>query len=199
MNDPKGGTYTMGECEHYAVFMATLSRPAAEALYWSLFLTVLCLLFSTSWRYGRLMERIENMHVEDRDRRHLVYRCFWFTLFWGAMSLIIAVIEAFVLLALQFCDEEPLTSLYWSTWTVLQVGAVVAIFGISLHVRHMIKGRRPPPWALALGTPVLVVAGLGHYFQGKIKRKAQKMVESRSRSHSRPPRGRARDEPLSEV
>lgn len=189
----------MGECEQYAVFMSKLPRPAAEALYWTFFVIVLCLLFSTSWRYGRVMERIEHMPVEDPARHNLVYRCFYFALFWGVASLVIAVLEAFVLLALQFCDQEPLTSLYWSTWTVLQVGAVVAIFGISLHVRHMIKGRRHPPWALALGTPVLVVAGLGHYFQGKIKRKAQKIARSKSRSCSRSPRGRSHEEPLSEV
>ncbi|CAN8098815.1 unnamed protein product [Discula destructiva] len=119
----------------------------------------------------------------------------------GLFSLLLAILECFVLLALQFCDQEPLASLYWSTWTVLQVGAVVAIFGIALHTRHMVKGRRHPPWALALGTPVLVVAGLGHYFQGKIRRGTRKIAAS-SRSRSRHSRGRSRrvkEEPLSEA
>lgn len=186
------------QCVYYGSFMHKLPRPASEALYWTFFVTVLGLLFSTSWRYGRIMERIEGMRVGDWERQHLIYRCFYITLFSGFISTLIVILEAFVLLTLQFCDDEPLTSLYWSTWTVLQVGAVVAIFGITLHVRHMIKGRRHPPWALALGTPVLVVAGLGHYFQGKLKKKARDMKE-RSRSRSRDPRGRSRDEPLSEV
>lgn len=186
------------QCAHYGSFLHTLSRPAAESMYWIFFVSVLGTLFSASWRYGRVMERIEGMRVGDWERQHLIYRCFYITLISGFLSLIIAILEAFVLLTLQFCDGEPLSSLYWSTWTVLQVGAVVAIFGICLHVRHMIKGRRHPPWALALGTPVLVVAGLGHYFQGKLKKKANDIRE-RSRSRSRDPRGRSRGEPLSEV
>lgn len=177
--------------------MHELSRPSAEALYWCLFLFVLGLLFTTSWKYGRVMESIEHMRVGDWQRQSLIYRCFYTAMISGLVSLVAAVIEAFALLTLQFCDEEPLSSLYWSTWTVLQVGGVVAIFGISLHVRHMIKGTRHPPWALALGTPVLVVAGLGHYFQGKLKRKTRSITRSRSRS--RRPRGRAHEEPLSEV
>lgn len=186
------------QCDYYGTFLTELSRPAAEALFWTFFLLVLCALFSTSWRYGRVMERIEHMKVGEPTRQLVIYRCFYTTLFFGLVCLFIIIFEALVLLSLQFCDQEPLASLYWSAWVVLQVGAVVAIFGITLHVRHMIKGRKHPPWALALGTPVLVVAGLGHYFQGKLKSKA-KDYKTRSRSRSRKPRGRARDEPLSEV
>ncbi|KAF3769125.1 hypothetical protein M406DRAFT_249597 [Cryphonectria parasitica EP155] len=188
------------QCEYYGSFMHHLSRPEAEAMYWCLFFLVLCLLFSASWYYGRVMERIEHMRVSDTRRKQLIHWCFYKTLACSFVSLVAAILEVFVLLTLQFCDHEPLASLYWSNWTVLQVGAVVAMFGICLHVRHMIKGRRHPPWALALGTPVLVVAGLGHYFQGKVKSKAKSVGRNlRSRSHSRRPRGRSRDEPLSKM
>lgn len=194
--------YSEEQCAHYAKFMHTLERPAAEALYWTFFAVVLLSLFAASWRYGRVMERVEHMRPGDWERQYLIYRCFYVSIAFGVVGLVITILEAFVLLALQFCDEEPLASLYWSTWTVLQVGAVVAMFGITLHVRHMIKGRRHPPWALALGTPVLVVAGLGHYFQGKLKKKANDIKSNRSirsRSRSRDPRGRSMDGPLSEV
>lgn len=145
------------------------------------------------------MERIEPMKVGEARRQLVIYRCFYTSMLFGLVSLFLIVFEALDLLALQFCDLEPLASLYWSAWLSLQVGSVVAIFGITLHVRHMIKERKHPPWALALGTPVLVVAGLGHYFQGKLKRTAQD-IKTLSRSRSRQPsRGRARDEPLSEM
>lgn len=181
--------------------MHNLHRPQAEAMYWTFFVAVLFLLFAASWRFGRVVERNEGLTVGDPLRQARIYRCFFISLAAGVVSLVIAILECFILLTLQFCDGEPLASLYWSTWTVLQVGAVVAIFGITLHTRHMIKGRRHPPWALALGTPVLVVAGLGHYFQGKIRRGTKK-IASRSRSRSRHHRGRRRlkdDQPLSEA
>lgn len=195
----KANTTKATQCEYYGSFMHELSRPKAEAMYWILFIFVLCLLFSSSWYYGRVMERIENMTVGDAKRQRLIYNCFYKTLICGGLALITAILEAFDLLTLQFCDQEPLASLYWSTWTVLQVGAVVAIFGISLHVRHMIKGSRPPPWALALGTPVLVVAGLGHYFQGKVKRRVRSVSQNlKSRSRSSEPTGKANQRPLGE-
>lgn len=46
------------------------------------------------------------------------------------------VIEVFTLLALQFCDGEDLMSLYWSTWTMLQLGAEIAILGVVLALFH---------------------------------------------------------------
>lgn len=191
-------------CEHYGSFMHEVQRPYAEAMFWVFFVTVLFILFAASWRFGRVVERNEGVRVDDPARQARVYKCFYISMVAGVISLIIIIMECFVLLALQFCDNEPLSSLYWSVWTVLQVGAVVAVFGISLHTRHMIKGRKHPPWALALGTPVLVVAGLGHYFQGKIRRGTKKIAASasRSRSRSRHQRGRTRvkyDQSLSEA
>lgn len=124
-----------------------------------------------------MMEKIEGMSTDNLKRQRLLQKGFWAAIIGGLIACIFGVLAAFTLLTLQFCDNEPLASLYWSTWTVLVVGGIVAIFGIGLHIRHLIKSSRLPPWALALGTPVLVVAGLGHYFQGKLTRKARSMVE----------------------
>lgn len=164
-------------CQHYGRFMSTLNRPQAEGLYWTFFSMVVLLLFGCSWNYGRMMEKIEHMSTANPQRQRLLRRGFWLAIVGGLIACTVGIMAAFTLLTLQFCDGEPLSSLYWSTWTVLVVGGIVAIFGISLHIRHLIKSRRPPPWALALGTPVLVVAGLGHYFQGKLSRKARRIVE----------------------
>lgn len=131
------------------------------------------------------MEKIEHLKTENERRQRLLRRGFTISFAGGLIGCVFGVLAAFTLLTLQFCDEEPLASLYWSTWTVLVVGGIVAIFGISLHIRHLINSSKLPPWALALGTPVLVVAGLGHYFQGKLSRKAQRIVEKGREIRSR--------------
>lgn len=84
------------------------------------------------------------------------------TIFIFLVSAATVVIETFCLLALQFCDGEDLMSLYWSTWTMMQVGSQIAIGGIVLALWHTLCNVKHPIWALAMGTPVLVVAGLGH-------------------------------------
>lgn len=188
----------MENCIYYARFMHEVPRPAAEGMYWGLFTFLLLLLFTASWRFGRATERVEQLSLRDRERGRQLSHCFWFCLVCGTVALLVVVLEAFVMMALQFCDGEPIISLYWATWTTLQVGGLIAIWGICLHVRHMITGKRHPPWALALGTPVLVVAGLGHYFQGKLKRsRAARSIKERSRSRGRS--WRRRPEALSEV
>lgn len=106
---------------------------------------------------------------------------------YSVVSVVAIVMEVFALMALQFCDGEDLMPLYWSTWTMLQVGALIAIFGILLSVFNGLRGNKNPPWALALGTPVLVVAGIGHAVHGAMRKRVQKV-----RSRSRHSRGRGR-------
>ncbi|KAJ0121513.1 hypothetical protein N8I77_004454 [Diaporthe amygdali] len=191
-------TPTEENCQYYGRFMHTLKRTEAEGLYWAFFFLVLAALFTASWKYGRVMESIEHLNVESRERQRRLRWIFWYCFITGVVGMTIVVLEAFVINTLQFCDGEPLISLYWSLWTMIQVGGIIAVWGICLHVRHMVTGKKHPPWALALGTPVLVVAGLGHYFQGKLKRsKAARSIRGRSRS--RKPTDRGRPEALSEV
>lgn len=60
------------------------------------------------------------------------------------MSATVVIIEAFALLALQFCDGEDLMSLYWSTWTMLQVGSLIALLGIVLALLFSHRDRKHP-------------------------------------------------------
>ncbi|GKT42280.1 uncharacterized protein ColSpa_02461 [Colletotrichum spaethianum] len=92
--------------------------------------------------------------------------------------------EVFTLMALQFCDGEDLMSLYWSTFTMIQVGSLIAVCGVILALVHQLRQRKHPPWALALGTPVLVIAGLFHYFHTCMVRRVKKASSSRKRKHS---------------
>lgn len=61
-----------------------------------------------------------------------------------ACSIVTVVMEVFSLLALQFCDGEVLMSLYWSTWTMMQVGALVAVCGIIVALLHIHRDRKEP-------------------------------------------------------
>jgi hypothetical protein len=145
-------------------------------------------------------------------------KCMYFCAAYSTLSIVAVVMEVFTLLAVQFCDGEDLMALYWSTWTVMQVGGLVAMFGIILATFNQICGRKNPyvnnpfsprprkkkkkpacfpflirihvnihhrPWALALGTPVLVVAGIGHAMHAGMKKRVKRVREhSRSRSGS---------------
>lgn len=63
---------------------------------------------------------------------------------YASVSIAAVVMEVFALLALQFCDGEDLMPLYWSTWTMMQVGSVIAIFGILLAVFNSMRGNENP-------------------------------------------------------
>ena len=52
--------------------------------------------------------------------------------------------EAFCLMALQFCDGEDLISLYLSTWTMIQVGSLIAMVGIILALVHSLQEKSHP-------------------------------------------------------
>lgn len=88
----------------------------------------------------------------------IVVLCFLF-------SVICCVLECFALFNIQFCDGEDLTQLYWGFWSILQVGSLIAIAGVLLQFWITLSGAGTPPWAVALGTPVLVFAALGWMFK----------------------------------
>lgn len=44
----------------------------------------------------------------------------------------------------------------------MQVGSIIAIFGVMLQLIIILGDVETPSWAVALGTPVLVVAALVH-------------------------------------
>ncbi|KAK1776152.1 hypothetical protein QBC45DRAFT_225328 [Copromyces sp. CBS 386.78] len=178
------------QCQHYAEFASHLGRTAFDGIYWSLFVFVILMLFLASWKYSGTCEALADSRPGTKHYRHKMQRCLLICSGYFVLSIIAVVMEVYALLALQFCDGEDLMSLYWSTWTMLQVGSLIAILGIILAAFNAIRGNKNPPWALALGTPVLVVAGIGHAFHGAM-RKRVKRVRSRS-MHSRSLRSRSR-------
>jgi hypothetical protein len=85
------------------------------------------------------------------------------------LAIVTVVMEAFAAFSIQFCDGEDLMMLYWGFWTLIQVGSLIAIFGIMLNQWYSLREKEHPPWSVALGTPVLVIAALGHAWQSCVK------------------------------
>ncbi|RYP02419.1 hypothetical protein DL764_005798 [Monosporascus ibericus] len=159
------GVVSPERCAHYAGFMSHLDRKHFDALYWALFFVVLLSLFVSSWIYQRTMMLRNKPHVEEATLRNRLKVALALSAAIFLVTAAICVVEVYALLALQFCDGEDLMSLFWSTWTMLQLGSEIAILGVVLALWHSIVEIRHPVWALALGTPVLVVAGFGHVIQ----------------------------------
>lgn len=83
--------------------------------------------------------------------------------------MVTVIMEAFAAFSIQFCDGEDLMMLYWGFWTLIQVGSLIAIFGIMLNQWYSLREKELPPWNVALGTPVLVIAALGHAWQSCVR------------------------------
>ncbi|GAB1311082.1 Transmembrane protein [Madurella fahalii] len=173
-------------CEHYAGFASHLDRRSFDFIYWFLFALVILMLFLSSWKYSGDLEKVRILGLEPGSRgyRNRMKRCMMICSVYASVSIVAVIMEVYALMALQFCDGEDLMPLYWSTWTMMQVGSVIAILGILLAMFNSLRGNKNPPWALALGTPVLVVAGIGHAVHGAMRKRVQR-VRSRSRSRRR--------------
>jgi hypothetical protein len=103
-------------------------------------------------------EHKENVFRQRRGYFCIVVLCF-------LISLVCIIFECFALFNIEFCDGEDLTQMYWGFWSILQVGSLIAIGGVLLQFWIILSGVGTPPWAVALGTPVLVFAALGWMFK----------------------------------
>ncbi|TDZ26226.1 hypothetical protein Cob_v001033 [Colletotrichum orbiculare MAFF 240422] len=187
--------YDPVRCAHYARFASHLDRWQFDLLYWLLFVFNLFVLFFAAWAYTRTLERVNDLPETNPKRKTAIKRCIWFNLGCVCVSLTTVIMEVFTLMALQFCDGEDLMSLYWSTFTMIQVGSLIAVCGVILALVHSLRQRKNPPWALALGTPVLVIAGLFHYLHSCMSTRVKKAMRKRKNSDA----GTAGTLPMSQV
>ncbi|TWU70501.1 hypothetical protein ED733_000288 [Metarhizium rileyi] len=170
-------------CTQYVPHGLNLERWNVRRIYWSLFCSNLILLFLGSWIFIRAQRAIDGLKNDSYRRRKLLRTYSFICLGCLAASVTVVVMEAYSLLALQFCDNEILMSLYWSTWTSIQIGSLVAIAGIIMALFHSLTEFKHPPWALALGTPILVIAGIMCLFHDLTKSTVKKL-RRRARSAS---------------
>lgn len=94
--------------------------------------------------YPRTCEALADSRPGTKHYRHKMQRCLLICSGYFVVSIIAVVMEVYALLALQFCDGEDLMSLYWSTWTMLQVGSLIAILGIILAAFNAVRGNKNP-------------------------------------------------------
>ena len=88
--------------------------------------------------------RIQGLEPGSREYKNRMKRCMLICGIYAGTAVVAVVMEVYALLALQFCDGEDLMPLYWSTWTMLQVGSVIAIAGILLAVMNTLRGNKNP-------------------------------------------------------
>ncbi|GAO15368.1 uncharacterized protein UV8b_07072 [Ustilaginoidea virens] len=162
-------------CHKYAQFAAHLDRWHFKVIYWTMFISNLLVLFFGSWVYTSGLKAIDRLEANAHKKTKALRTYILLSTACVVVSTVIVVMEAYILLALQFCDGEDLMSLYWSTWTMTQVGSLIAIIGIVLALLHSLRNRKHPPWALALGTPVLVIAGILHLVHDCSKKRVKKL------------------------
>ncbi|KAK7424620.1 hypothetical protein QQZ08_008503 [Neonectria magnoliae] len=182
-------------CLKYAQFASHMVRWQFKIIYWSLFFSNLFVLFLASWTYTRGQDTLERFSTSSSKRYKRLRQSIFLCLGCVAVSTAIVIMEAYAIMALQFCDGEDLISLYWSTWTMIQVGSLIAMVGIILALLNSLNNRRHPPWALALGTPVLVIAGLLHLIHSctrqRIKKQMQKRIDLDNDACGGPPMSQA--------
>ncbi|TAQ88544.1 hypothetical protein B7494_g3148 [Chlorociboria aeruginascens] len=87
---------------------------------------------------------------------------------------------------LQFCHMEAFAFLYWTFWTTFEVGAVIAMLGITINQSYHLVDKQHPPWAIALGTPVLIITTLGHLIHTLCASGCRRVGQGR-RGHSATP------------
>lgn len=140
------GTFERDEerCHHYAAFASHLGRQAFDYIYWFLFGLVIMMLFLASWKYSRDFEAAQKFESGSRHYRNRMKKCMLICSIYASISVVAVVMEVYALMALQFCDGEDLMSLYWSTWTMMQVGSLIAILGILLSVFNGLRGNKNP-------------------------------------------------------
>ncbi len=151
-------TATSSKCQHYAKFASHLDRAHFDVIYWMLFILVIFMLFTASWRYGRYVGRasgpadladhppassfpvsadhrvprsvdaVEKYEAGSPEHERKMKQCMLVCGIYAVVSVVAVVMGVDALMALQFCDGEDLMALYWSTWTVMQIGSLIAIF-----------------------------------------------------------------------
>ena len=96
-----------------------------------------------------------------RSKQKNSVRC---TAICALLATISTVMGAFAALTVQWCWSENLINLYWSFWILISVGSCIAMIGIAISHYFHLNEHDHPPWNIALGTPVLVIAGIGTVF-----------------------------------
>ncbi|KAF7912820.1 uncharacterized protein EAF01_001841 [Botrytis porri] len=188
------------KCLKHGHFMHNLNASAVKSIFWILFLIVLIMLtiatsvftksahIATHIRNAELHPTISRdlsprlLSISKEKQRRTQIRCIYVSSLCLVVAIICTVFEAFAASSLIFCHELDMAFLYWSFWTLLQVGSTIAIFGIGLAQLWSYLGRESLPVNVAIGTPVLIIAWLGvaieYICKGWVSEKTLKSFET---------------------
>lgn len=94
----------------------------------------------------RVLDKVRTLGLDpdSRQYKNMMKRCMVVCSIYAIVSVVAVVMEVYALMALQFCDGEDLMPLYWSTWTMMQVGSLIAIVGIMLAIFNSLRGSKNP-------------------------------------------------------
>ncbi|KAF7951519.1 hypothetical protein EAE96_006825 [Botrytis aclada] len=167
------------KCLKHGHFMSNLNVSAVKSVFWILFLIVLIMLTiatSAFTKSAHIATHIKNaelhptisrdlcprlLSISKEKHRRTQIRCIYVSSLCLVVAIACTVFEAFAASTLIFCHQLDMVFLYWSFWTLLQVGSTIAIFGIGLAQLWSYMGRESLPVNVAIGTPVLIIAWLG--------------------------------------
>ncbi|TGO87584.1 hypothetical protein BPOR_0217g00150 [Botrytis porri] len=151
------------KCLKHGHFMHNLNVSAVKSIFWILFLIVLIMLtiatsvftksahIATHIRNAELHPTISRdlsprlLSISKEKQRRTQIRCIYVSSLCLVVAIICTVFEAFAASSLIFCHELDMAFLYWSFWTLLQVGSTIAIFGIGLAQLWSYLGRESLP------------------------------------------------------
>ncbi|TGO42938.1 hypothetical protein BHYA_0004g00640 [Botrytis hyacinthi] len=92
---------------------------------------------------GDLYPRL--LSISKENHRHTQIRCIYVSSLCLVVAITCTVFEAFAASTFIFCHQLDIVFLYWSFWTLLQVGSTIAIFGIGLARLWSYMGRESLP------------------------------------------------------
>ncbi|KAE9376959.1 hypothetical protein N431DRAFT_188059 [Stipitochalara longipes BDJ] len=167
-----------------ARFMHGLSRSRVEAIYWSIVIFIILLAMVAAVVYTQTEieyrsfkqteERFKAISRPSPDAQHIInearakhrsraWVCVGVCSGLFVMAVIANVMQVMAIFALQHCHKEDLLGLYWPLWTLLGLGSSIAMLGVVITQLYGLHGHDLPPFNVALGTPLLIVSGLGHF------------------------------------
>lgn len=115
---------------------------------------------TTYWHPTKIMPSHHlSIHTLARKHTSAQRRSLWGSLFCSILMIPVIIIEALAGLSINFCHQEDLIMFYWGLFFLLSVGSLIATWGLFLS--QSIENE--PAWNVALGTPVLVFAAVGHW------------------------------------
>jgi hypothetical protein len=89
-------------------------------------------------------------------------KCFAISAVCFCISVLACSFQILALHAINYCYSEPLMHLYYPVLTLVSLTSTIAILGTCVNQAHVLLNRELPPFATALGTPVLVICATVH-------------------------------------